>query len=215
MGGVTREFLDRARVMWHCPSCGAAVDDGSERCWGCGWRHAPDVPADPPYRFKDEDQITRPSARPPGVGPWTCPKCAAVVDPGFAVCWNCGTTSDGVEDPHFVREEDVVAIDDEPEDPGGVTDAELDARDASPRRAPPPERRVVCHRCGGEMVVGHLVFPFRPAWFTLLWGHESGAWIAGRSRVQSRSGTWLGGEHYPLLSYRCEDCGLVELYARP
>lgn len=33
---------------------------------------------------------------------WTCPKCATKVDPSFEVCWNCGTTPDGVEDPTFV-----------------------------------------------------------------------------------------------------------------
>src|SRR3954451_18807216 len=33
---------------------------------------------------------------------WTCPKCASKVDPSFEVCWNCGTTQDGVEDPTFV-----------------------------------------------------------------------------------------------------------------
>lgn len=34
---------------------------------------------------------------------WTCPKCGSKVDPSFEVCWNCGTTADGVEDPNFVR----------------------------------------------------------------------------------------------------------------
>lgn len=38
---------------------------------------------------------------------WTCPKCAAKVDPNFDVCWQCGTTRDGIEDPTFVRAEDV------------------------------------------------------------------------------------------------------------
>jgi hypothetical protein len=33
---------------------------------------------------------------------WTCPKCGHKVDPSFEVCWNCGTTQDGVEDPNFV-----------------------------------------------------------------------------------------------------------------
>jgi hypothetical protein len=33
---------------------------------------------------------------------WTCPKCGTKVDPSFEVCWNCGTTADGVEDPNFV-----------------------------------------------------------------------------------------------------------------
>ena len=32
---------------------------------------------------------------------WTCPKCGTKVDPSFDVCWACGTSADGVEDPTF------------------------------------------------------------------------------------------------------------------
>jgi hypothetical protein len=34
---------------------------------------------------------------------WTCPKCGTKVDSSFDVCWSCGTTHDGVEDPTFAR----------------------------------------------------------------------------------------------------------------
>jgi hypothetical protein len=33
---------------------------------------------------------------------WTCPKCGTKVDSTFEVCWACGTTPEGVEDPTFV-----------------------------------------------------------------------------------------------------------------
>ncbi len=33
---------------------------------------------------------------------WTCKKCGAKVDSTFDVCWSCGTSVDGVEDPNFV-----------------------------------------------------------------------------------------------------------------
>jgi hypothetical protein len=33
---------------------------------------------------------------------WTCPKCGSKIDPAFEVCWSCGTSADGVEDPTFV-----------------------------------------------------------------------------------------------------------------
>ena len=33
---------------------------------------------------------------------WTCPKCATKVDPSLDVCWSCGTTPEGVEDPTFI-----------------------------------------------------------------------------------------------------------------
>lgn len=36
--------------------------------------------------------------------PWNCSNCNEEVDPGFDVCWNCGTSVDGVGDPSFLRE---------------------------------------------------------------------------------------------------------------
>jgi len=35
---------------------------------------------------------------------WTCPKCREEVDDELEVCWACGTTVEGVEDPHFFDE---------------------------------------------------------------------------------------------------------------
>ena len=32
---------------------------------------------------------------------WKCSKCQESVDESFDVCWNCGTSQDGVEDPSF------------------------------------------------------------------------------------------------------------------
>jgi hypothetical protein len=32
---------------------------------------------------------------------WTCPNCKIDVDPGFEVCWACGTSRDGTLDPDF------------------------------------------------------------------------------------------------------------------
>jgi hypothetical protein len=37
---------------------------------------------------------------------WNCPKCRERVVDGFDVCWNCGTSKDGIEDPTFVSAED-------------------------------------------------------------------------------------------------------------
>jgi hypothetical protein len=33
---------------------------------------------------------------------WRCSRCDSAVDDSFEVCWACGTTVDGVEDPEFV-----------------------------------------------------------------------------------------------------------------
>ncbi|GAC1449797.1 MAG: hypothetical protein NVSMB9_33860 [Isosphaeraceae bacterium] len=47
---------------------------------------------------------------------WHCPKCQSHVDDSFEVCWSCGTTSEGVEDPDFVTADEAEAIDDPPVD---------------------------------------------------------------------------------------------------
>jgi hypothetical protein len=47
---------------------------------------------------------------------WECPKCRAKVDDSFEVCWSCGTTTDGIEDPHFVTADESEPIVDPPRD---------------------------------------------------------------------------------------------------
>ena len=42
---------------------------------------------------------------------WTCPKCGTHVDPAFDVCWKCGTSAQGVEDPSFVPADEAPADD--------------------------------------------------------------------------------------------------------
>jgi uncharacterized membrane protein YvbJ len=32
---------------------------------------------------------------------WQCVKCQENLEDSFDLCWNCGTTRDGVEDPSF------------------------------------------------------------------------------------------------------------------
>ncbi len=45
---------------------------------------------------------------------WKCPKCRSTVDDSFEVCWSCGTTPDGVEDPTFLTADDTDPIVDPP-----------------------------------------------------------------------------------------------------
>jgi hypothetical protein len=44
---------------------------------------------------------------------WQCPKCRSEVDDSFEVCWSCGTTPDGIEDPTFVTADEADQIPDE------------------------------------------------------------------------------------------------------
>lgn len=43
---------------------------------------------------------------------WTCPKCGSKVDPSFDLCWKCGTSREGVEDPGFLTADDAPPITD-------------------------------------------------------------------------------------------------------
>jgi len=44
---------------------------------------------------------------------WRCPNCRKEVDASFEVCWVCGTTPDGIEDPTFVTADEADHIDDQ------------------------------------------------------------------------------------------------------
>ena len=52
---------------------------------------------------------------------WQCKKCNEEVEDSFEVCWNCGTTSDGVEDPSFCKKDGL----DPPPVPDDSTEGQL------------------------------------------------------------------------------------------
>jgi hypothetical protein len=43
---------------------------------------------------------------------WNCPKCSTKVDQDFDICWNCGTSKEGIEDPSFVPADQAEPISD-------------------------------------------------------------------------------------------------------
>jgi hypothetical protein len=47
---------------------------------------------------------------------WQCPRCQERVDDAFEVCWSCGTTPEGVEDPDFLTADETGPIVDPAED---------------------------------------------------------------------------------------------------
>ena len=47
---------------------------------------------------------------------WECPKCGEEIEGSFEVCWNCGTSIDGDEDPGFENADQMAPIVDAPED---------------------------------------------------------------------------------------------------
>src|SRR5262249_24763758 len=79
---------------------------------------------------------------------WTCSKCGETVDAGFLVCWSCGTSIEGVEDPSFVRADE--------ESRGGDESQAIsfldDDRD-EPEPGPAPR---LCLRCQGPLEPGFI-----------------------------------------------------------
>jgi hypothetical protein len=83
---------------------------------------------------------------------WICPKCGATVDAGFDVCWSCGTSREGVEDPTFVHADDGAPI----EDPA----LDLDRKEppgAEDELPGPPVDLVVCYETPDLMEAKFLV----------------------------------------------------------
>jgi hypothetical protein len=68
---------------------------------------------------------------------WKCPKCHEMLEDTFDVCWNCGTSREGVEDPDFGKPEPDEALA-ESRDPVDSDDESELPRDTNP---------IVCPRC--------------------------------------------------------------------
>src|SRR5262245_19506271 len=105
---------------------------------------------------------------------WECKKCQEVVGDELDVCYNCGTTEDGVEDPHFQHAEDIApetltspgipipapVFEDLPPAPAPrpktpeleeVSTAIQELDDPKPeRRTPPKKRSLRCPRCSAD-----------------------------------------------------------------
>jgi hypothetical protein len=131
---------------------------------------------------------------------WTCSKCGETVDAGFLVCWSCGTSIEGVEDPSFVRADESV--------PGAEESAEVtflddpDLEEPIPGSDPRP-----CLRCQGPLEAG----------FIADYGHartmKPSEWVAGTPQPSFWTGTWIGERRHPIQAFRCAPCGHLEFWA--
>jgi hypothetical protein len=121
------------------------------------------------------------------------------VDAGFDVCWSCGTSKEGEEDPTFVREDEAEVASDAAHD-------EPDLADSSPPVFP---ARLSCLRCHGEMEEGFVAdfrdpisrYPIR--------------WFPGPPVRSLLVGTTSEGGPRVVRTYRCARCGYLESYAEP
>ena len=84
---------------------------------------------------------------------WQCGKCREKVEDGFDVCWNCGTSKAGVDDPEF-RKADEVPPEQLSESVAAALESAADPRHAKPPvpiKCPSPMR---CPYCQSPMQVG-------------------------------------------------------------
>jgi hypothetical protein len=116
---------------------------------------------------------------------WTCPKCGTKVDPSFDVCWHCGTSPDGLEDPTFVRADDAGPIEQPPVVP------ELNVAGASGRSL--PDELVECYQAltlmEAKFIADQLIENGIPA-------------LSDTQDMQDALGTWDGN---PRVYCRAED----------
>ena len=78
---------------------------------------------------------------------WECKKCRERVENSFDVCWNCGTSREGVEDPGFRPESDEAA-------PEPQAKAKPPAK--KPRRAVPALTVTTGNEVSGRLIASYL-----------------------------------------------------------
>ncbi len=209
-------------MMWTCPQCGAAVDASADCCWGCKQpRPEPEpesrtesgpvpkrdrevAPANEFLETAPASGSSRPSPPPSemsATGSWTCSKCGETVDAGFLVCWSCGTSIEGVEDPSFVVVDEATPGNDESAAVSGLDDDALD----EPIEGLAPQS---CFRCQGPLEPGFIA-DFQRGNSVM----KPSEWVAGTPQPSIWTGTWTGDRRYPIQAFRCRHCGYLEFRA--
>jgi hypothetical protein len=229
-------------MVWTCPQCGATVDASADRCWACKQpRPEPDtgsqklsVPvSEPDPDVAPGDEITEsaskttlasgslrplaPRSEISATQSWTCSKCGEAVDAGFQVCWSCGTSIEGVEDPSFVSADKMAIGDDEPQ-ASFVSADEPAIRNDEPQESTflddvqeQPESDTAsrpCIRCQGPLEPG-FVADFQHGRNAM----SPSEWVAGTPQSSFWTGTWTGDRRYPIQALRCTRCGHLEFWA--
>jgi hypothetical protein len=115
---------------------------------------------------------------------WQCVKCREKLENSFDVCWNCGTSKDGVEDPDFRKADD-----------GPIGQVSETAAEAVERGEEPERNPITCSRCRRKLdYVGTKAFHEGTRWGVL---GELGELFVNKERFDV---------------YCCPRCGRVELF---
>jgi len=116
---------------------------------------------------------------------WQCVKCRETLEDSFDLCWNCGTSRDGTEDPSFGKADEVAL---EPDIASTANESETKGR----KVGKPP---LACPRCDRKLdYVGTKAF------------HEGTRWGA----LGDLGELFVKKERFDV--YCCPVCGRVEFF---
>ena len=119
-----------------------------------------------------------------------CPKCSEELEPGFDVCWNCGTARDGTENPDFALDR-----------------ADGDVATCPGQRSPHAMFQAgPCVRCGSSKVIPNVAVGNQ--------GHDSGGKLEVMLVGNPHALIFKDIARGELRADICGDCGHVELRAR-
>jgi hypothetical protein len=138
-----------------------------------------------------------------GTESWTCVKCGETVDAGFLVCWSCGTSIDGVEDPSFVSVQET--------ETGDAESPVIIISDEDPEEPGPDGHSRTCTLCQGPLEPGFIADYQRVQ--TIHTMMKPSEWVAGTPEPSFWTGTWTGERRYPIQAFRCRRCGHLEFWA--
>jgi hypothetical protein len=121
---------------------------------------------------------------------WQCVKCREKLEDSFDICWHCGTSKDGTEDPDF-RKADAIG---RAEMEGAAIAVTATGEQARER---PEKNPIFCPRCERKLVyVGTKKFHEG----TRAWGFLLG----------DLGELFVNREHFDV--YLCSRCGRVEFF---
>lgn len=128
---------------------------------------------------------------------WRCIRCRVHVGEGFEVCWNCGTSIDGVPDPDFHRAEPL-SDEDMVEDARAVELPSVEAKSPDIRaNARDGSFRPRCPHCGGAQLYSRRIAA----------GSGEGPYLL------PGLGSFLHYAQFDVVV--CARCGLTQLFAEP
>jgi predicted nucleic-acid-binding Zn-ribbon protein len=127
---------------------------------------------------------------------WVCQKCNEQHLDSFEVCWSCGTSKDGTEDPGFQRADDVTAA---------ASGDAATQRSKKPVGKVRPSQGSVCPKCRSRDVIPHVRI--------VDYAHGGTKYDLHVEVYESPGALLFKGAHSGTLQASiCGRCGYTEMY---